>query len=80
MAAARARLPGGPAAAFDAAVALGKGKRIQDAAFSAAGRALPPSPYAADALSFARRVATGEQMQTPALSLAGKRVLHRMQR
>jgi hypothetical protein len=44
------------------------------------GLALPSSPYAADALSFARRVAAGENMQTAALSLAGRRVFRRMQR
>ena len=80
LATARAQLPPAARPAFDAAVALGKGKRLQDAAFSAAGRVLPPSPYAADALSFARRVAAGEDVQTAALSLAGKRVLQRMQR
>jgi hypothetical protein len=80
LATARAQLPPAARPAFDAAVALGKGKRVQDAAFSAAGRVLPPSPYAADVLSFARRVAAGENPQTAALSLAGKRVLQRMQR
>jgi hypothetical protein len=49
----------GPAAraAFDGTVALAHGKRLQDAASAAAGRILPPSPYAADALSFVRGIA-----------------------
>jgi phosphatidylserine/phosphatidylglycerophosphate/cardiolipin synthase-like enzyme len=80
LAAARERLPGGPAAraAFDAAVALAKGQRLQDAAFAAAGRVLPPSPYAADALAFAKRVANGQNIQHAALSIAGQRAMRQV--
>jgi hypothetical protein len=76
LAAARDRLPGGPAAraAFDAAVALGKGKSLQDAAF-AAGKAIAPSPLAADALDFVKGVANGQNIQNAALSVAGKRLV-----
>jgi hypothetical protein len=76
LAAARDRLPGGPAAraAFDAAVALGKGKSLQDAAF-AAGKAIAPSPLAADALDFVKGVANGQNLQNAALSVVGKRLV-----
>jgi hypothetical protein len=76
LAAARDRLPGGPAAraAFDAAVALGKGKSLQDAAF-AAGKAIAPSPLAADALDFVKGVANGQNIQNAALSVVGKRLV-----
>src|SRR5207245_514328 len=47
--------------------------------FAAAGRLLPPSPYAADALSFARKVAAGQNIQQAALSTAGNAVLNRIQ-
>jgi hypothetical protein len=74
---ARNQLPGGPAsrAAFDAAIALAQGKKLQDAAFAAAGRILPPSPYAADALSFVKGMANGQNIQTAALSVIGKRAV-----
>jgi hypothetical protein len=62
-------------AAFDGAVALGQGKRLQDAAYAAAGRILPPSPYAADALRFVQGVANGQNIQNAALSVVGKRVI-----
>src|SRR6266851_882232 len=62
-------------AASDAGLALAQGKKLQDAAFAAAGRVLPPSPFAADALSFARSVASGKNIQHAALSIAGQRVL-----
>jgi hypothetical protein len=49
----------GPAAqaAFDGALALATWRKIRDAAFAAAGRVLPKSPYAADALSFIKKFA-----------------------
>ena len=80
LAAARDRLPGGPAAraAFDAAVALAKGKRLQDVAFAAAGRVLTPSPYAADALTFVKRVVNGQNVQHAALSVAGQRAVRQI--
>ena len=79
LAAARDRLPGGPVAraAFDAAVALRQGKRLQDAA-RAAGVVLPTSPYAANALSFVRRVTNGQNLQNAALSVTGQRVLRQI--
>jgi hypothetical protein len=79
--AARAQLPGGPAAqaAFDAGLALAKGKSIQDAAFAAAGRILPKSPYSADALSFVKQVAAGKNIQQAALSSAGNLVMRRIE-
>ena len=82
LATARNQLPGGPAAkaAFDAAVALGQGKKIQDAAFAAAGAVLPKSPYAAGGLAFARRIAAGEDIRKAALSTAGNAVLNRLER
>ncbi len=70
-------MPGGPAAraAFDGAIALAQGKKLQDAAFAAAGRILPPSPYAADALAFVKGVTSGQNIQTAALSVIGKRAV-----
>ena len=77
----QAQLPGGPAAqaAFDAGLALAQGKKLQDAAFAAAGRVLPPSRFAADALSFARAVASGQNIPQAALSTVGQRVLQGQQ-
>ena len=66
LAAARARLPSQSArAAFDATVGA---------------RALKASPYAADALSFARVAGRGQNVQTAALSSAGKRVFAKVAR
>jgi hypothetical protein len=59
-------------------VALAQGKRLQDVAFAAAGRVLPPSPYAADALSFVQRVANGQNVQHAALSTVGQRALRQV--
>ncbi|WP_086084465.1 hypothetical protein [Rhizobium etli] len=56
-------------------MALPQGKKLQDAAFTAAGRVLPPSPYAADALAFVKGVAGGQNIQNAALSVVGKRAL-----
>jgi len=55
-----------------------KGKRQQDAAFAAAGRVLPPSPYAADAFSFVRGIANGQNIQNAALSVVGQRALRQV--
>jgi hypothetical protein len=65
-------------AAFDAAVALGQGKKLRDAAFAAAGRVLPASPYATDALCFVKKVANGQNIQSAALSRAGQRTLRQI--
>jgi hypothetical protein len=66
LAAARASLPGPAArAAFDAA---------------ASARALRASPHAADVLSFARTAVRGRNLQTAALSDAGRQVLARIRR
>jgi hypothetical protein len=73
----RSRIPGGPAAqaAFDAGLALAKGRNIQDAMFA---RVLPRSPYAADALSFVKKVASGQNIQKAALSTAGNFILNKI--
>jgi len=39
---------------------------------------LPPSPYAADAMSFARRALAGDNLSRAALSTAGDAVLRRV--
>jgi hypothetical protein len=79
LAAARSQIPNGPAkAAFDTAVALARGQKLQRAAYAGARGLIPASPYAADALSFVRNVAAGRNMQTAALSRAGRQVLSRM--
>jgi len=66
LAAARASLPGPAArAAFDA---------------TASARALRASPHAADVLSFARTAVRGRNLQTAALSDAGRQVLARIRR
>ena len=52
-----------------------QGKKLQHAAFAAAGRSLPPSRFAADARSFARAVAKGKNVQHAALSIAAQRAL-----
>jgi hypothetical protein len=76
--AARNQLPPGPAqAAFDTGLALAQGKKLQAAVLVGAGRLLPRSPYAADALSFARRAVAGENLGQAALSTAGNAVLRR---
>jgi peptidoglycan hydrolase-like protein with peptidoglycan-binding domain len=49
--------------------------RIQTAAANAATRVLKASPYAADALSFAKAAARGQNIQRAALSSAGKKLL-----
>jgi hypothetical protein len=41
------------------------------------GRLLPPSPYAGDVMSFARRAIAGENLGRAALSAAGNAVLRR---
>lgn len=71
-AAAAGALPGG--------AAKGGLNGIRAAASVAAARALKSSPYAADALAFARVAARGQNIQTAALSSAGKQVLGRMAR
>jgi hypothetical protein len=53
---------------------------IQAAASAAASRVLKSSPYAADALAFAKVAARGQNIQTAALSNAGKQVLGRIAR
>ena len=79
---ARAHLPGGAAAraAFDAGLAIGRGKRLQDAVVAAAGRALPASPYVATAARFAGSVASGSKIPDAALSAAGKQLFARIER
>ena len=54
-----------------------QGQKIdpQGAVFAAARRALPASPLAANALSFARTVASGKSLQDAARSTVGQRVL-----
>jgi hypothetical protein len=47
-------------------------------AFAAAGGVLPPSPYAADALVFAKRVANGQNIQQAALSVASQRAVRQV--
>ena len=54
--------------------------RIQAAAASAAARVLSASPYAGDPLAFARLAARGQNIQTAALSRAGRQVLARVAR
>jgi hypothetical protein len=39
---------------------------------------LPPSPYAADALTFVKRVANGQNVQHAALSVAGQRAVRQI--
>lgn len=53
---------------------------IQAAASKAATRVFRASPYAADALSFAKAAARGQNMQSAALTGAGQRVLARVAR
>jgi len=80
LAAARNRLPAGAGAAFDTAVALGKGQSLQRAALAGAGQILARSPYAANAMSFARHAGLGRNLQLAALSPAGRRVARRIWR
>jgi hypothetical protein len=76
--AARNRLPTGPAqAAFDTGLAIAQGKKLQDAMLQGAGSLLPSSPYSADAMTFARRALSGENLGQAALSTAGQAVLRR---
>ncbi|TMQ12509.1 MAG: hypothetical protein E6J91_20760 [Deltaproteobacteria bacterium] len=90
LSAASAAIPGGAIAraAFDTATGLIKGQSLGEAALGAvrnripggagAGRLLPPSPFAASALSFASKVASGANLQDAALSAAGKAALSRI--
>lgn len=80
LAAARNRLPVGARAAFDTAVALGKGQGLQKAAWAGAGHVLARSPFAANALAFARQAGSGRNLQFAALSPIGRRVHRRVQR
>jgi hypothetical protein len=77
--AARNRLPAGAAqAAFDTGLAIAQGKKLQDALLAGGGRLLPPSPYAADLQSFARRAVAGDNLGRAALSSAGNAVMRRV--
>lgn len=78
LSAARAQLGPSGQAAFDSGLALAQGKNIQNAAIAGAGRLLPASPYAADALSFVRAATSGKNIQHAALSTAGRRVLQKI--
>jgi peptidoglycan hydrolase-like protein with peptidoglycan-binding domain len=78
--AARNRLPLAGRSAFDTAVALGKGQNLQKAARAGAGHILSRSPYAANALAFARRAGYARNLQYAALSPSGRRVFRRMLR
>jgi hypothetical protein len=79
LAAARNRLPPGPAqAAFDTGLAIAQGKKLQDAALQGAGALLPRSPYSADIQAFARRALAGDNLGHAALSVAGNAVLRRV--
>lgn len=78
LSAARAQLGPAGQAAFDTGLALAQGKKIQNAAIAGAGRLLPASPYAADALSFVRAATSGKNIQHAALSSAGRRVLQKI--
>ena len=40
---------------------------------------LPPSPFAADALAFVKRVANGQNIQHAALSVAGQRAIRQIE-
>jgi peptidoglycan hydrolase-like protein with peptidoglycan-binding domain len=80
LAAARNRMPPGARAAFDTAVALAKGQSLQKAAWAGASHVLPKSPFAADALAFARRAASGRNLQLAALSPTGQRVYRQVRR
>jgi len=53
---------------------------LQAAVFDAAAKVMRASPYAADALSFAKTASRGQNIQTAALSSAGKQVLARVAR
>jgi peptidoglycan hydrolase-like protein with peptidoglycan-binding domain len=53
---------------------------LQGAVSEAAAKVMKASPYAADALSFAKTASRGQNIQTAALSSAGKQVLARVAR
>jgi hypothetical protein len=77
----RSQLPGGPIAqaAFDSGVALMKGRSIQDSIIAGGGRLLPKSPFSADAVSFVKKVASGENLGRAALSSVGNMVMKRVE-